>query len=309
MDKDSFPIWLPLAPTLRSRSLADVTRNVEQIHDMLSGPKAPSMQMIWDNLTHYLKGPTTAALINAGHDVAARIDKGIGAGEGNGYHHATHFKEVTFNQAVLTRIASWQGNPLMALEQVVQLFCGMCHDYGHDGGKNGPTPLRLENQSLQGIRSDLKRHGVDKRTTEMIELIISSTDVSRSPDYVNTLKAGRQMAAPEGYEFLAKLALPEHKRTAELAAMMRDADVLLAAGITGATAKDSKAQLGREWGAELGYKDHLGFLKFILSQPDGQGGRQTGFASEAGKFFNPNIPKVTHSLAQLLRPAARPALN
>lgn len=295
--------WLPLFPPLHGRSLEAVTRNLEQMSEHLHGPKAPSMHMLWNNLTHYLKGPTNAALIEAGHDVAKRIDQGIGAGEGNGYHNAVHFKEVLVCAAALVRISAWQGRSLSAREQAILLFSAMAHDYDHDGGKNGMTPLRLENSSLRGIAGDLKRHNVDKVTSDAVHLMVRSTDVSRSPDYVNTLKAGGRMPVPEGYGALAPLGDIKNKRIAELAAMLRDADILLAAGITGHTAKVSKAKLGTEWNKVLDYKDHLGLLNFVVSQPDGLGGRNIGFASEAGKFFNPNIAVVTHSLAQLLRPA------
>lgn len=295
--------WLYEIPDTTAHSPASLAKRLERINLFVRSEDAPSMQDVWQGLTASLAGPSTNNLLAAGHAIAARIDKGIGAGVGNDYHHAAHFKDVMFSAATLVHVAGLQGKPLTRREQAVLLFTALVHDYDHDGGRNRGNALRLEEMALRGITADFKQHNINPATQEMIGLMLRSTDVSRSPDYVSALKVGMRVKAPEGYESLAPLGLARHRRTAELAAMLRDADILMAAGVTGVTARDSKSELGREWNEILDYKDHLGFLNFVVSQPDGKGGRSIGFASEAGQFFNPNIGIVAHSLAQRLRPA------
>lgn len=297
--------WLPFAPAPDTGSLASVSGSLAKGLEHL--PKV-TMSDLWHKLTDGLEGPSASRIVAAGRDVAARLDRGEGAGLGNGYHHINHFKEVLYCAAALTRIAKVQGDPLTTREQAILLFSAMAHDYDHDGGKNGPVPLRLESRSIAGVQGDLDRHSVDAAASEMIGLMIATTDVSRGTDYVSALQAGRDMQPPQGYERLAVLGEPRHQRTALLAAMLRDADILPASGISGPAAVSSKRQLAVEWGLpRLDYKDHLGFLKFVVSRPDGKGGRQIGYASPAGRFFNDNIERVKHSLAQRLTVGSCPS--
>jgi len=282
-------------------NLTAITKQVERFTALL--PDTSTVNL-WNELTAHLHGPATNGLVAAGRDVAARLDSGEGAGLANGYHHLTHFKEVLYGAAVLSRVATAQGTPLSAREEAVLLFSALAHDYNHDGGKNGDVPLRLETASFNGVAGDLKRHGVDTQAIEMIDLMIASTDVSKTPDYVNKLLNGSTATPPAGYEKLAALGRPEHARTAELAAMLRDADILMSSGISGAASLHRSQQLGREWGQQLDYNAHLGFIKFVVSHPDEAGERHAGYSSQAGKFFTPNIERVK---SELEKTAAAPA--
>lgn len=268
----------------------------------LQQPDAPSMYSLWRGHTHQLNRPRTAPLLQAGARLAQQLDAGIGAGQGNPYHNLTHFKEVLICAGALLQASVAQGHSFSYIEQTQLLFSAMVHDFAHDGGRNGNQPQRLEKQSVAAIKPVLDACGVAAIDQQAIALMIGSTDVSKSPDYLNGLLAGKAVSPPPGYENLAPLGQPARAATAELAAMLRDADILFAAGVTGVTAALSKERLSQELNQREDASHHNDFLKFIVSQPQPDGTRQVGFASQAGKFFNPNIPIVAQALWQLRPP-------
>lgn len=289
--------WLPFCTPPKNKTRPEVTKAVEAASLLVTGSKSPSTLDIWNRFAAQHNGPSTASLISAGRDLARSIDSGIGAGKSQNLFHATsHFKEVIMGAGALLWISEHiQQQTFTAKEKLTLLFSALGHDYHHDAGKNGPTPLRLEKLAVQGLMPHMADHDVDTHTREAVQLMIYSTDVSRSPDYVNALLRGQTPPPPQGYEILAELATPAHARTAQLAAMLRDADILMLSGITLKTAERAKELLGREWQMEMTPEDHDGFLKFIVAQTNEKGERVVGYSSPAGQFFNPNIGKISAS--------------
>lgn len=289
--------WLPFCTPPKNKTRPDVTKALEAASLLVTSDKSPSAVDLWNKFAAPHHDPSTFSIIAAGRDLATAIDRGIGAGKSPDLFHATpHFKEVMMSAGALLWISdNIQHQSYTPQEKLSLLFSALGHDYYHDGGKNGPTPLRLEKLAVQNLMSHMADQDVDTLTREAVQLMVLSTDVSRSPDYVNALLAGHTPHAPTGYEILAELAKPEHAHTAQLAAMLRDADILIQSGITVKTAQSAKARLGREWQTEMTPEDHEGFLKFIVAQPNALGERVVGYSSPAAQFFNPNIAKVSAS--------------
>lgn len=290
--------WLPFCAPPKTKTLPEVTKAVEAASLLVTSDKSPSALDLWNRLAAPHHGHSIYPIIAAGRELATALDLGIGAGKKPDLFHATpHFKEVLMGAGALLWVSdNIQHHTFTPKEKLSLLFAALGHDYHHDGGKNGPTPLRLEKLAVQNLMRHMADHDVDIHTREAVQLMVLSTDVSRSPDYVNALLAGHTPHAPTGYEILAELAKPEHAHTAQLAAMLRDADILIQSGITFKTAQFAKARLGREWQTEMTPEDHVGFLKLIVAQPNALGERVVGYSSPAAQFFNANIAKVTRSL-------------
>lgn len=303
--------WLPFCAPPKTKTLPEVTKAVETASLLVTSDKSPSALDLWNRLAAPHHGPSTTSLIAAGRELATALDLGIGAGKKPDLFHATpHFKEVLMGAGALLWVSdNIQHHTFTSKEKLSLLFAALGHDYYHDGGKNGPTPLRLEKLAVQHLMSHMADHDVDSHTREAVQLMVLSTDVSRSPDYVNALLAGHTPHAPTGYEILAELAKPEHAHTAQLAAMLRDADILMQSGITVKTAHHAKERLGREWQMEMTPEDHDGFLKFIVAQPNALGERVIGYSSPAAQFFNANIAKVSASFKAARHPHKARALS
>lgn len=265
------------------------------------------MAMLWQKLTDEIKEPTAIPYAWAGADLADMIDKGIGASKPNPYHNDGHFRDVLLGAALLNQLSAMNGRPLRPDEKGKLFFSALIHDLDHDGGKNAGQPFRLEDRSLAIGLPVLARHGVDAKAQEDVRLMVRSTDLSVAPKYAHDLLVAQRQKKPlppppPGYEPLAALGRPDMARTAEIAAMLRDSDILPSVGISAIRTAQQMRKLEKEWKTSLDSKSQRRFLEAVMRH-DGK----YSFSSLAGVFFNSNIEPIakvidSHFAAKPLRP-------
>jgi hypothetical protein len=297
--------WQHLAAPVAHSSLAKASRALASFARHLDQNQTPTMERLWGYVTKPLAHDATcAALLCCGKEMARAIDRGYGAGLDNGYHNRTHFKEVLIAAHALLTIANRQGQNFTAADRAAYLFSALIHDLDHDGTNNRGRAHRLENRSLARAYPLMHKYGVSATQERQIQLMVRSTDVSATADYVNALYYGTppdQLKTPAGHTQFTQLARPKHTATAELAAMLRDADILFSAGISLDSTKRNGARLAKEWGkSAITATDHRNFLRHVVAHPSPTHpqNRLIGFTSQAGRFFNPNIEVIACKLEQ-----------
>lgn len=287
--------WPSFLPFPAQQSLPAAMAVMEHVYRHVRAPLAPTATAIWRGL---MREQPLGPLELAGEALARQLDGGIGAGAGNGYHHIAHFKDVLLGAAMLTEVAAWQGKPLPGEQRSMLLLAALGHDMGHDGGRNNGTPFRLEMQSCQYLQHVMTHYEVPALQQEQIRLMVLTTDVSQGTAHLHALAKGQSHPLLEGaYVPLSLLQQPTHRHVVELAAMLRDADVLMAAGVAASVTRDQRAGLAREWNTPLPDSDHERFIGFVLTPPDGR----PSFNSAAGKFFNPALRQIRQELARSAR--------
>jgi hypothetical protein len=222
-------------------------------------------------------------LVIAGEGIAADIDAGTGAGEGNPYHNCQHFCEVLLSALYLSLLAA-----LAPREQAQLLLAALVHDFHHDGRGNKDAPFRLEKLAIAAARPYLQAAGVTEDERARIAAIVMATEISVGVPF------GRQCyryffeggnSPPANAGDLPKM-LAQDARLALQAVLLTEADVLPSVGLTVDYAELTQENLSREWGRSLNAADKLFFLENVFQD------------FVVGRFFSPNLEKIKRAMAR-----------
>lgn len=253
--------------------------------------------------------PATKALLKAGNAIATKIDLGHADGGDNAYHNKGHFIDVLKSAALLARIndqtAEAAGEPkLNNKHKAALLVAALIHDYGHDGKGNSPdgtrVPFRLEGQAVNTARPDLEAAGVDQATIGVIGAAVLSTDVGgphhAAKEAREALLTGKtpEIKDPETRQALEPLL--DDPQAAQVAALLRTADILPSAGLSVAHQSYQSDSLSQEVGFKLGAKGTVWFIENVVGTDNkpalGVPNGTPTFETAAGKTFNANLHDV-----------------
>lgn len=225
------------------------------------------------------------ALARAGRRMAADIDAGTGNGKENPYHNSQHFCEVLLCALCLSWLAE-----LAPREQAQLLVAALSHDFHHDGKDARGTPFRLERLAVEMTLPYLAAAGASAEERANIAVMILATEVSKGVPYARLcyrhfFEGGEKPRAPQGIAGLGLLA--DNARSALLAVLLTEADVLPSVGLTVEYGEVSQAKLSREWGRALGAADKLHFLERVFQE------------FTVSRFFAPNLEAMKRAMAGL----------
>jgi hypothetical protein len=230
--------------------------------------------------------PLSTALI----EIAAAADA---SGLDNSYHNPQHFLEVGLlwlNLAVAEdRARTAAGKPPLFSPHVLLLGCcaAFGHDVLHDGGANDAVGLdgmvtreafRLELRSAETCAGILRKHAASEEDIAAIRCLILVTDPQDGYDALEEALQGRDASAIRP-EFTA-LTDPLLR---EMAAILRDADILPSAGLTPEDHDRTGEALEEELGLAPPGLGPAGTAHFLGVRLRGR------FLSEAGRAFNPQL--------------------
>lgn len=222
-------------------------------------------------------------LVVAGEDIAADIDAGTGAGEGNPYHNRQHFCEVLLSALCLSLMVA-----LTSREQAQLLLAALVHDFHHDGRGNKEALFRLEKLAIAAAQPYLQAAGVTEDERARITAIVMATEVSTGVPFSRQcyryfFEGGN--APPAATGDLPRM-LAQDARLALQAVLLTEADVLPSVGLTVDYAELSQENLSREWGRPLDAADKLFFLESVFQD------------FVAGRFFSPNLENIKCAMAR-----------
>lgn len=310
---NSPPFALPeeLDPAALGKTLAETFYHLERI-------EGPVLSLLWREMMRDVE-PVAEPLAAAGEMIAADFDRGIGAGRMNAYHNRQHTAEVLIVANLLALLAA-RNETVEPEARPTLLLAALVHDWAHDGTTNAGIPFRLETRSLMRARPYFMAAHIRPALINRIDLMVRTTDTGGAHEFARRALDwhiarigagdGPQPAPPEvphGLEPLVPLILPDEGESAELAAMLRDADILPSAGLTADYAVLQNSRLADEWAQPITPDDYRALLNRVLGrerrptdhaapQPYEDEGRLVSFASQEGQFFNSNIPAIAASV-------------
>ena len=229
-------------------------------------------------------------LVVAGRRLSHAIDSGVGAGQGNAYHHAQHFCEVMLGAYFLSLSA-----PLDANSRLEIVLAALIHDFHHDGKGNGPIPFRLERIAVNESMPYLLEARVSEPQRERVATLILATEMVSGLAITHACHAHHVggSALPEVHNAAPELAgLGAHSTLARQALIVCEADVLPSVGLTIEYALQLQESLAMEWGVPLGAQDKFRFIAEAFP----------GFTM--GVFFQPNVERLRQFLLQPTKDAA-----
>lgn len=111
-------------------------------------------------------------ILQAAADMAAEPNN-------NPFHGNRHFMEVFATAALLGQHALKE-NRIERKDFALLLTAALIHDYGHDGGVNGPVQFRLESLAVDKSKARLGAAGATKGELAIIRDFVLTTDVSKN---------------------------------------------------------------------------------------------------------------------------------
>lgn len=314
------PFELPDAPD--PQELGEALANLFFKLNEIEGPK---LSLIWRIVTDFATDyPSLMPLKDAGELIAADYDRGLAAGTRNAYHNREHAAETLICAHVLALLDLRQETPLSAEERLLLLFCALIYDWNHDGSEENGVYFRVEKRALETAKPYMAH--VTPGQLLRTDLIVRASDLSGPHTFARQAVAWQRILArmnpdaqrptppptPPGMEILATLFQPQHAATAEIAAMLRDADLLPLAGLTADYAAVQTSRLRDEWARPFAQAEYTGLLVNAMARPrtprderpilNGEPDNQIiVFGSRMGAFFNPNIPHVVNGHARLMQ--------
>lgn len=312
------PFTLPETPT--AEGLAEA---LTFLFYKLSGLEGPRLSLTWRLVSAFATDKADLQhLKTAGELIAADFDRGLGATNPGGYHTTQHTVEVLYAAHVLALIRARSGTPLPPESRLSLLLAALIHDWHHDGSETSAHFFEQEDRALSAARPYLS--ALPPAQIERIELMVRTTDTTGPHEFARQVYAWhhhRQASGgqddtpapslPDGMGRLAALTKVEQAETSELAAMLRDANLLPSAGLTPDYAAVCSRRLSHEWARPLPHSEFVTFLGRTLSRP----ARETdpadllpglhsdqviAFSSGAGHFFSSNIREVMEGHEALL---------
>ena|GEM_PF-202220 len=315
----AFPFVLP--EEIDPPGLAEqITSFFYQLRDI----DGPILSLLWQRLTGFTATrPELKPIVLAGERIAADYDRGLGAGTRNAFHNRQHTVETLVIAHVLALLDDRQDQNLSPQSRLELLLAALIHDWHHDGGINGNDPCRLEKIAMHAARPYLDDVPMAERTR--LDLIIRTTDPFGPAQYARTALAYQRLCSrlsitdkrppepkpPAGLEVLSALMEREHATTVEIAALLRDADALLWAGLTADYAALCSSRLRDERAAPFAQAEYGALVSAMLARPrtnyderpkldEEPEGMYFAFASRPGQFFNANILDVVRNHARLM---------
>lgn len=291
----------------------------------LAETEGPKLSLLWRIITDFATDyPALMALKDAGEMIAADYDRGLGAGTRNAYHNREHTLETLVCAHILAQLDQRQETPLEPEDRLLLLFAALIHDWHHDGSEENGVFFRLEKRALEAARPYLSH--VTPGQLLRIDLLVRASDLSGPHVFARQAVAWQRILSrmnpdeqrptppptPSGMEILATLFQPQHAATAEVAAMLRDADLIPLAGLTPDYAALQTSRLRDEWARPFAQAEYITLLASALARPrTGRDERPplTGeakdqfitFGSRMGQFFNATLPDVVNGHARLMQ--------
>lgn len=313
------PFELPDAPD--PQELAEAMANFFYRIAEVEGPK---LSLIWRIITDFATDhPALLPLKDAGELIAADYDRGLAAGTKNAYHNRQHTLETLVSAHVLAQLDLRQDTAMSAEDRLILLFTALIHDWNHDGSEENGIFFRLEKRALETAKPYLGH--VTPGQLLRIDLIVRASDTSGPHIFARQAVAWQRILSrmnpdeqrptppptPSGMEILSTLFQTQHANTAEVAAMLRDADLLAMAGLTADYAAVQTSRLRDEWARPFAQAEYIALLANAIARPrtnrderpilKGEPKDQIiMFGSRMGAFFNPNIPDVVNGHARLM---------
>ncbi|MDQ5911473.1 MAG: hypothetical protein QG599_3571 [Pseudomonadota bacterium] len=236
----------------------------------------------FDAVAQCLGASAPAPLVAAGQRLSQAIDHGEGAGLGNPYHNAQHSCEVLLCAHFLSLWTDLEVNA-----RLEAILAALIHDFHHDGHPNGPTPFRLERQSVNRAMSCLIEAGLPARQRRRIAALVLATEIGHGLAIARACHAYHAGNAPR---LVMPVAAPELAELAKSSTATRqalivcEADVLSSVGLTVEYAIRLQDKLSFEYGVSLEKEDKLRFISEIFP----------GFI--IGTFFQPNVERLRQFL-------------
>ncbi len=316
------PFSLPDKPT--PENLAEA---LTFVFYKFAGLRGPRLSLTWRLVSAFATGkPELALLKETGERIAADYDRGIGDRPENSYHNAQHAFEVLCCAHILALLKGRSGAPLSPENRLLLLIAALIHDWHHDGSppqfdhpeqyfEQEDRTLRLCEPYFSGLNAD---------QIARLALMIRSTDLSGPHAYAARVLDWHMHrllgdgdddppppSPPDRMAALADLLKPTEIETGEMAAMLRDANVLPLAGLTPDYATVCSQRLAEEWAHPVGHDDFMIYVRQALSRrhrPTDMANVLAGtapdhviaFASQAGDFFTPNLHDVVDGHAALM---------
>lgn len=283
----------------------------------LADTKGPVLSLIWRIVTAFsMETGPLAPLRAAGERIAADFDRGLGVLARNAYHCPQHTLETLLTAHILALLERRRDHALFPEARLLLMLGALVHDWHHDGTSNGGVPFRLEDQALDAALPYLT--GLSPLQRTRLALMVRATDTEGPHLFLRealrwhqTGRKGSPPPIPQNLDSLAPLLQPDHAVTAELAALLCDADILPLAGLTTDYATHKSRALQDERAQPVTQKEFVALLNTVLGHPrlpsDTRGilsfenpGTLISFFSPAGQFFAPNLPDVVTGHAALL---------
>jgi uncharacterized protein len=319
VDFHALPFTLPEKYTAE-----ELAKGITEFFYKIRDREGPILSLLWSQFCeHWQEQLDLIPLKDAGERIAADFDRGIGAGQKNAYHNRQHTAEVLCCAQVLNLLDQKASKPLDAESHLLLLLAALVHDWHHDGGVNGEEYFRLEKIALKNAKPYLSSLSLLQQ--QKIDLIIRTTDVGGPHTFARTALAYQRLCArmkddddrppppppPQDMEILHSLTNPEHASTVEIAAMLRDADVLPSSGLTADYAAITDTRFHEERALEFKPETYANFLNAVLSRPrtaydtrptlpEEKPGMFFAFSSRPAQLFNTNIPDVVKGHARLM---------
>lgn len=314
------PFELPDSPD--PQELGEATAN---LFFRLADIEGPKLSLIWRIITDFASDhPALLPLRDAGEMIAADYDRGLHAGTRNTYHNRQHTVETLVCAHLLTQLDLRQEEPLSAENRLILLISALIHDWNHDGSEKNGLYFRLEKRALEAAKPYFTHISPDQLLC--IDLIVRASDLSGPHTYARQAVAWQRImarmsrdeprptppATPEGMEILSTLFQPQHAVTAEIAAMLRDADLMPMAGLTPDYAAVISSRLRDEWARPFAQAEYVEILVAALARPRTQRDERPQlagepadqiilFGSRMGLFFNANLLSVINGHARLMQ--------
>lgn len=311
------------APPFALNEEKDPQQQAEALTDFfykLEKYDGPKLSLLWQKTASFAKDRRDLhPLYEAGERVAADFDRGLGEREGNSFHTRQHAAEVLLCAHQLLLIDQQQEQPLSSESRLLLLFCALIHDWHHDGAEHNGSYFRLEKKALEAARPYLL--GVTPTQLLSIDLMVRTSDLSGPHLYARQALAYQRIAArsetrpstppaPQGMEILASMFRPDQATACELAAMLRDADMMPLVGLTADYAALCSSRLSDEWARPLSHADYMEALANAMGRPRTPHDRPLltaepedkviTFASRAASLFNTLLPEVLNGHARLM---------
>lgn len=226
-------------------------------------------------------GDATGALARS----CIAVAETVAAWGGHPYHSATHHAEVATNA---TMLAGMGEKPVRGRDMLLLLCAALGHDLLFDP-RAPHRPFLREAAAAGAVGSIMDSCGADAADRQAVATLVLATELSARP----AVRAAAEGSAEGLPPCLAGLADPGMAR---LAATLSDADLLCSAGLSEEWTETMSRRLAAENGRDLAPEAVLRFLEHSVGD---------GFATEAGRWFDPNLERIKAGLRSSLPAPSR----
>lgn len=303
--------------------LADALSN---LFYKIADDEGPKLSLIWREATRFAANdPALLPICTAGERIAADYDRGRAPNNQNAFHNRQHSAETLLCAHVLGTLDARSDLAQEQPMRLLLLLAALIYHWQHDAAEltPGSNYFRLEKRAMRAALPYISDLSEDHQLT--LDLIVRASDLSGPHTFARQALAWHRVVArleptdphpphphaTPGIETISALFNFEHFGTAEVAAMLRDADIMPLAGLTADCAAVETSRLRDEWARPLAQAEYMAYLNNALSRPrtprdrqplNGETeGRIITFASRAGQLFNATLPEVVNGHALLMQ--------